>query len=390
MGGFVRDLLLGHPNLDVDVAVEGEAIALATELANSSGAKLEVADRFGTASLKLGPDLPHFDFITARSETYAAPGALPDVQPGAISDDLARRDFTINAMAIPVGSGQTGALLDPHNGLLDLEAGTVRVLHDRSFIDDPTRLFRAVKYAGRLGFAIAPDTLELVFRAVRDGAISTVSMDRITHELLLIMEEAHADTMLEALQRYGVLGAIHPLLARPFEAGGTAVGSVPRDIKRHLRRNAYLAILGAEFAGFPDDAKAFARYLSLDARLTRLVVDSSELANRWSRLGEPGLTPSQVYHLLHGLDLTALEAFTHIRALSADEIAWGHLHDYLGRLRHIKTLLGGDYLRELGVPPGPVYREILGGFLNAKLNGEVRDHEDEEAYIKKRLAQQGL
>ena len=219
VGGYVRDCFLKIPDYDIDIAVVGDAPALARKLAEESGAQAEIHEAFGTAVLTYEGDTFDLDIVTARSERYEHAGALPIIKPGTIADDMARRDFTVNAMAIRILPGDIGPLFDPHGGLDDMRSGLIRVLHDASFIDDPTRLFRAVKLAVRLGWRIETHTLELILQAVRDGVLATVSMDRITHELLLIMEEPKAEDTLAELQKLGLLTNIHPTFRWPYPAG---------------------------------------------------------------------------------------------------------------------------------------------------------------------------
>ena len=387
VGGYVRDIFLTRPHYDLDIAVQGDAIALANELHLRGDARLEATHRFGTAYLAFDDGRHELDLVTARSETYDFPGALPTVQPGDILDDLARRDFTINAMAIEVTPGGSGPLIDPHGGLRDTEAGLVRVLHPGSFLDDPTRIPRAVKYALRLGFEIEPETLELVFQAVRDGATATVSTDRIVHELLLIMEERNGGAMLAMLERLGVLRAIHPFLAWPYPPDSKIGPTDDGRLRPHERRDSYLAILAAEFAGDPADAEGLARSLRLGAHLARLMHDAAKLAHIWPELGQDNMPPSAIYHLLAGIDIEALRAYTRISAMAADTLAWQRLQDYLERLRLMKPEIGGNYLRELGIAPGPIYKTILDALLQSKLDGHVTLREDEERFVQDWLRQ---
>ena len=389
VGGYVRDLLLGRTHYDLDVSVEGDAVALAHELEGHLDARLEAAHRFGTAYMEFDGGRHFLDLVTARREWYEAPGALPTVEPGTIEDDLARRDFTINAMAIAVSPQGIGGLLDPHGGLGDLRAALVRVLHPGSFIDDPTRIPRAVKYAVRLHFQIEPGTLELIFQAVRDGALHTVSRDRIVREIILIMQERRAGVMLAKLEELGVLRAIHPYLAWPYPADSPVNVPEDADMPARERLDTYLAVLGAEFAPQPEEAEALAQSLGLGAHHTRLMRDAARLAHDWERLGSDNLSPSQLYGLLKGLDIAALEAYTRIGPMSADTVAWGHLHDYLGRLRHVRPELDGNYLRQLGVPPGRAYRDILGALLDAKLDGKLPTRADEERFVRHLLNDTG-
>jgi tRNA nucleotidyltransferase (CCA-adding enzyme) len=385
VGGYVRDLFLKIPDYDVDISVEGDAVTLASLLASESNLPRETHNEFGTARLDLTPEL-HLDFVTARKESYPTPGALPVVEAGSIQDDLARRDFTVNAMAVGIQPEGTGPVLDPHGGLEDLRARLIRVLHDKSFRDDPTRIFRAVKLAHRLGFKIEKGTLELILQAVRDGALSTVSIDRITNELLLILEEPNADAMLAELEKLGVLRAIHPGLSWPYEPGRFKPSG---NLKPAERRDAYLAAIAAEYADDPAEAEALARFLRLPSSLVRLMKDAATLARVWPQLGEE-LPASQVYNLLNGLNDKALRAYSHLPELSLDKVAWRHLNNYLVVLQHMRTELTGDYLRELGIPPGPLYKEILDELFRAKLDREVKSREDEERFVRERLHDKGL
>src|SRR5512140_947682 len=223
VGGLPRDILLGNPSKDLDLVVEGRAQALAEALAEQYGGRVVVHRAFGTAKWELlvrGPrpqgDVPApgavqaLDLITARSETYRQPAALPVVAPGTIVDDLRRRDFTINAIAIRLDGPHFGELRDDLGGRRDLEQRLVRALHPRSFVDDPTRMYRAVRYEQRYGFTIAEDTLRLLPEG--RGVVRSLSPQRIRHELDLMVDEAKAPSMLQRAAELGLLAAIHPSL----------------------------------------------------------------------------------------------------------------------------------------------------------------------------------
>ena len=182
VGGTVRDILLGEPSFDVDIAVEGDAIAFATSLAEALDGRVTAHDKFGTAVVLYGDD-ERVDVVTARTESYEAPGALPTVAPGSIEDDLFRRDFTINAMAASLRGDDKGQLVDPFDGRADLEAGRIRVLHDRSFLDDPTRIFRAIRYENRYGFRMDEHTAALAHEASHRDTSHDLSGARMREEL---------------------------------------------------------------------------------------------------------------------------------------------------------------------------------------------------------------
>jgi tRNA nucleotidyltransferase (CCA-adding enzyme) len=195
VGGPVRDLLLGRHAVDIDITVEQDSSTLARALAKRLGGRVRSFPQFLTYKVT-AEAMPEIDIATARREKYPRPGALPTVQPGKLKDDLLRRDFAINAMALDV---LTGELHDPADGASDLEARLVRVLHDRSFVDDPTRVFRGIRLATRLGFAIEPHTTELMHDAIADGALTTVAKERIWRELFLAMDEADAPDVVAAI-----------------------------------------------------------------------------------------------------------------------------------------------------------------------------------------------
>jgi tRNA nucleotidyltransferase (CCA-adding enzyme) len=273
--------------------------------------------------------------------------------------------------------------------LADLQAGLLRVLHDRSFFDDPTRIFRAVRLAVRLDLTIEPNTATLMRQAVQDGALSTVSMDRITHELRLIWQEPRSGKMMFFLDELGALERIHPDLPRVTRALRVE-WSHDAPTEPEQRKAAYLVSLGFEFGAEAEGALSLARHLHLDAREAALVRDGAALAQVWPRLHDPLLRPSEVYRLLTPMSADALEAALWLPYRETDTQARLHLGHYLTNLRHVRPILTGDYIRELGIPPGPIYREALRALLEAKLDGELPTREDEERYLRQQLAERGL
>lgn len=215
VGGFVRDLLLGAPTLDVDIAVEGNGVALATAVAHRWQGRLTVHKRFLTATVQWmehlsGFPLQRVDIATARKERYPQPAVLPEVEPASIADDLWRRDFSINAMALCLAPDRFGELIDLTGGYTDLQRGVIRALHDRSFIDDPTRIFRAVRYEQRFGFRIEPRTFRLLLSAKM--FLTLLTRDRIKHELWRVLQEREPEKPLQRLQRLSVLALTVPEL----------------------------------------------------------------------------------------------------------------------------------------------------------------------------------
>ena len=208
VGGVVRDLLLSRPNFDLDLVLEGDAINLAERLLQVRQGRIITHRRFGTAELQW--DKWSVDLATARSETYVEPGALPSVSPGSIEDDLFRRDFTINAMAVMLNPNRYGLLIDLYGGRDDLEHKLIRVLHENSFVDDATRIWRGLRYEQRLNFQLGENSLKLLKRNV--SMLDTISGDRIRHELELVLEEEFPEKVLLRAKKLKVLPKLHPAL----------------------------------------------------------------------------------------------------------------------------------------------------------------------------------
>lgn len=377
VGGVVRDLLLGRENFDLDLVVEGDAIALARELAEGKQCELTTHQRFGTAKLRWNGWSA--DIATARSETYAKACALPTVNPSTIRDDLFRRDFTINAMAVELNPGLYGHLLDLYGGLTDLEGKLVRVLHDRSFIDDATRIWRAIRYEQRLNFQLEPRTLELVKRDA--GYLKKVSGDRIRHELELIYKEDYPEKALCRAGELGVLGQLHPKLK--------ADGWLSTRYEQARQWNSpgipslglYLALLVYRMG--PDDVEEIITLLRLRKSTTRTLRDTIDLKNSLGRLAAAQITASQVYTLLIGYAAEAVVA-----SIIAGEIpeAVPHLTEFLEKLRYVRPALSGEDLKRLGVAQGPEIKDRLHRLLEARLDGKAATKRDEEALVGNWLA----
>jgi len=207
VGGLVRDLFLHRDNLDIDVVIEGDSIAFASRFAADHGARLTIYTRFKTATLVFRGGFK-VDVAMARTETYDRPGALPLVRPGSIRDDLFRRDFSINTLAICLNPGQFGVLLDPFGARDDIEGKSIRILHRASFVDDPTRIFRAVRFAKRFGFRIEDNTGILIRDAISAGLIEVLSGHRIASELRLILQEEDPPPIVQCLEELGILSRV--------------------------------------------------------------------------------------------------------------------------------------------------------------------------------------
>ena len=373
VGGPVRDVLLGSRVLDLDFSVEGDGIAIGKRLAERTGGKLTVHPQFGTATVAMSQC--RADLVTARREEYPAAGQLPHVTPGSIADDLERRDFSINAMAIRVWP-EGGDLLDPQGGLDDLESGVVRVLHRRSFADDPTRMFRAVRYEQRYNFRIDGGTLSLMASAVSLGDMDSVSGDRWLHEVEKILDEAEPGRLLLRASALGLLSGLHPSLGN--DAGLRALascGEEPHDPYEWLA-----ALFGPLSAR---DGRAVAQRLRLTGRRAALARDTIKLRDIEADVVKLAQRPSGLYRILKPFAPQAIAART---KLTGHPSARRALSLYLDELRFVRTSLNGDDLLEMGAFQGPQVGEILTQLLDARLDGKLSGREDERALARRLLA----
>jgi tRNA nucleotidyltransferase (CCA-adding enzyme) len=370
VGGVVRDLLLGRSNLDLDLVVEGDAINLAQALARWKRGKVTPHPRFGTARLQWANR--SVDLATARAETYASPGTLPTVRLGAsISDDLSRRDFTINAMAAELNPARFGGLLDPHQGRDDLERRCLRVLHEKSFIDDATRIWRALRYEQRLEFAIEPSTLKLLKRDI--SRLDTISGDRIRHELELILKEEQPERALQRADELGVLVRLHPQLKGDDWLGVNFLRARELSLPGLPPLPLYLSLLAYRLTG--SEIEQLISYLRLPKLSARALLDTVAIKGIMRELSVPGLAPSRVYARLHGYTTIALTA----NALATEATAAAeHIQLYLDALRYVNPTLTGEDLKKLGVPEGPKIKEILELLREARLDGKVSTRKEEE------------
>ncbi|MEW6287558.1 MAG: hypothetical protein AB1509_15150 [Chloroflexota bacterium] len=390
IGGSVRDLILGSAIQDLDLTVEGDAIALARALAKRHGGRVTAHTKFGTAKWFLPKDLQTessetLDLISARSETYKHPAALPTVKMGSMDDDIRRRDFTINTLAIRLDGDRFGELRDDLGGMDDLKQGIVRVLHAKSFMDDPTRMYRAVRYAERYGFKIAEETLTLIPQA--RPLIEKLSAQRIRHELDLILEEWNAAAMLARLAELDLLQPIHPALTFD-ESMRERLSHLhtyrglqhlsPWNITRGEQMRPsdlgwllWLMSLSQEQVSALNDRLHFTADL-----LASLFAVSKMYAAQSSFIG---LKPSQCVERLESYPLAAVEA---VGYAAKDPRVKECFDEYISKWRYIKPHLNGDDLKALGVEPGPRYAVILRRLRNAWLDGEVKTEAEEKALLK--------
>jgi tRNA nucleotidyltransferase (CCA-adding enzyme) len=378
VGGVVRDLLLGKANLDLDLVVEGDAIELTRQLKKTSTGKITTHPRFNTAKLQWNNW--SVDLATARSETYEKPGALPAVKPSSIDADLSRRDFTINAIAIGLNPGFYGKLLDPHGGRDDLKAKLIRVLHEKSFTDDATRIWRGLRYEQRLDFHLERKTLTLLKRDI--PMLDTISADRIRYEIECILQEKYPEKVFRRAQELEVLPKLHPALkgdgwlVEKFEQARKLCSPEPPPV------GLYLALLAYPLTG--EETERLISRLRLPKSLAQDLRDTMTLKGKMRLLATPGMSPSSIYHLLDNYSTPAMMA----NSLATESPAASqNIHLYLTRLKDIEISLTGDDLMRLGVAPGPHIRDIIDMLHKARLDGQITSKQDEEDLVKKWLAE---
>ena len=371
VGGTVRDILLGEPSFDVDIAVDGDAIALAQTLADALGGRVRAHEKFGTAVVVYGDD-ERVDVVTARTEFYDAPAALPAVQHASIREDLFRRDFTINAMAVSLKGDDYGRLVDPFGGRLDLEQKRIRVLHNLSFIDDPTRIFRAVRYENRYGFRMDEHTVRLARGCVEMGLVGDLSSARLRDELIALLEEGDVDHSILRLGELGADKAVHSHLAADEEA--VTLLARLRAIARQYDVAVPAWRLGLTALSRrlpPDEVYEWLQRLKVRRRDAEQIAAAVTVGPRIvERLRDRDVEPAEIVALA---DRYAPDAPLFALALADLE----PLHAYFQGLRDVRLEVTGTDLAELGLDESPRVGEILAELRRRKLNGELDGRESE-------------
>ncbi len=377
VGGGVRDMLLGRASADVDISIEGAGPQFDATLADALGGEVIARSEFGTSKLRLGDAA--IDLVMARSERYEHPGALPSVSPGSIHDDLARRDFSMNAMAVVLTTSDAswGDLFDPFGGQENLRHGLIKVLHDRSFVDDATRILRGVRYAGRFGFEFEGETLRLLRRDL--PYLDTIKGDRVRHEFERIFSESRAAHILRIARDIGALFAVYrPLNLTDFLISRLAEIDVEDTDERAML---FLPVLACSVQ--PNHHEGFISRLNMNADWARVVRDSAAVSALSESLKAPGLKNSDLYQMLHPFSEVAIRGC----AIASDSpLVAERLELFLNELRFIHPSLDGNDIMALGVPEGPQVGELLRELLAAKLDGLVSTRDDEEALVRRRTS----
>lgn len=380
VGGVVRDLLLGRSIFDLDVVVEGDAIALAKSLSEKLSLNFKKHHSFGTATVYFGPD--KIDFVTARREVYFHNGALPKVEPASLKEDLFRRDFTINSMAISLNKADYGSLIDPYQGMADLKKGLIRVLHNKSFLDDPTRILRAIRFQERFSFKLESQTAELMRQALDLGVLVLVNPHRWRDELVIILNEAEPLRPLKRLNSAVSFSFIDKTIKlgvddfKLFKKAKDAVGFYNRVFLGHRRIDAWLVYLAV-----------ILNKLSLESLLqvchkfgfrkgeTLRLASIKKNARVINDLSGP-LKPSRVYSLL---DHLSYETVIFYYACSSNKDFRKNIICYINKLSHLRLKIKGDDLKRLGLSPQNLYGKVLAKVLEEKMDKNINDKARESA-----------
>ena len=368
VGGAVRDLLMGRSPRELDVVVAADAAAFAAELASVLGANTTLHGRFGTAVVEW--EAGRIDVAARRAESYPSPGALPEVRPGSVAEDLQRRDFTVNAIAVALAGPDRGRVDAAEHALEDLAAGRLRVLHDGSFRDDPTRLLRLARYSARLGLQVEPHTAQLAAQALAADALASVSRARVGAELRLALREPDAPATLGALDSLGVMAAIDPELTFDARLVRLALTLLPSDGRPDLLLMACL-LLGLAGREENPELELFELLDGLEftaGERERVMLSSLDARSLVERLTHAS-KPSELHRVLRDepLEAVALAGALGGPGSHAAEMA----SEWLGGLRNVRLTITGDDLLAAGVASGPELGRRLEAALRRKLDGEL-------------------
>jgi tRNA nucleotidyltransferase (CCA-adding enzyme) len=409
VGGFVRDLLLDRETQDFDIVVEGDAITLSRKLVKQIGGRLISHKKFGTAKWDLPPlkdssisshqtDAKnpqeyypgHIDLIGARKEVYSHPTALPTVEEGDIFSDLSRRDFTINTLAIRLDTHHSGELLDPFEGQKDLRDQKIRILHDRSFEDDPSRQLRAVRFEQRFGFKIEPDTLQLM--AKDRNYLGKITGIRLRHELDLMLQEENWQAMFNRMAELGIFPAIQENLnwKRDWAFAIQNALNIQWDSKwgrkpRFGRLDLNLGLAYIVWLTFfkQEERIAIEKRLSFPISISKTADSTDNLHNNISKI-EDAIT-SKISIELNKFSTESIIAFL---CLKLDKKKRQLLEQYLSTWQFIKPELNGHDLAKMGIPKGAIYKTILEGLRASRIDGQIDSRDKEKKWVKNFLQRQ--
>lgn len=387
VGGFVRDLILGVKNLDLDIAVEGDGIKFAEDFSAKLKAGFIRHKRFGTATVTMNPVLK-VDIATARKEFYPQPASLPVVSSGTLKDDLFRRDFTINAMAISIAKKDFGRLIDFFGGMQDLRQKKIRILHKISFIDDPTRILRAIRFEKRYGFQLEAQTFQALKEAIRARMLERVSAQRIRDEIILILKEEDPLKQIRRIQELTGFGFLSPALSFTPKSF-TLLKSVESQIhwfKKECGSRFALQAWIIYFMGLLDplsigQVQAICKRFVFRREEEKNIITYKKINKDLIRkLSQPRLKPYTIFGLLENL---SYEVIILLKAKHRNRYLSNNVEKFIRFYKGRQLSVRGEDLRKLGIIPGPVYRKILRKVLEEKINGKIITKAQELKLLKK-------
>ena len=390
VGGIVRDLILGLTNVDIDLVVDGDGLSFGALLAETIPGRIKFHERFATFSLYLA-DGTKIDIASARKETYDFPGALPTVEKGTLKQDLFRRDFTVNAMAISLNGKSFGRLIDYFGGRQDLNLRIIKVLHEERFMDDPTRIFRSVRFEKRYGFTIEAETFSFARKAVEQNVFENVSFSRLKEELLLVLKEKNMVPILKRLQQIGLWERVFPELIltgeilfylksilKYKESNCQFFGSVDYDliillILCHQANKNQVEDFMEKYPWPKNYRRAFRKFLSLKQDLPFLLKSKNIPLSCYDKI--LGKLPNEVIIYLY---------------LISNRAKQNMIAKYFIKRQECVMAISGNDLKLLGITPGPAFKMILNQVRAAKLDGRIQTRDDEIAYVKELMRKEEI
>ncbi len=391
VGGFVRDLFLYRPNEDIDIVIEGDGIKFAVKYSKMVGARIHTHEKFGTAVV-IFPDGFKIDVASARVEYYKFPAALPIVEMSSIKLDLFRRDFTINTLAIQLIPDMFGTLIDFFAAQKDIKEKTIRILHNLSFVEDPTRVFRAIRFEQRFGFSLGKLTAGLIGNAVKMEFFTRLSGRRVFSELHQILEEENPTPAIIRLNDYGLLSVIHPKIILTEN-----MSTLFNNIKKVL---SWYDLLFLEESYMKWAVYFLALIQNCDYKTTKKICLHFELAPRYKKIFCTERIEADTYiawleqnlpvnnsRLYHELTRWKTELILYMMAATKKEKVKKLISNFFTKLRFITITINGKDLKNMGLEPGPIYREIFQATLDAKLNKNIKTKNDELQFAHQYLKQ---
>lgn len=390
VGGFVRDLILRYANLDIDIVIEGDGIAFAGTFAKRFGCRIKSHERFGTAVVVF-PDGFKIDIATARLEFYERPGALPTVELSSLKLDLYRRDFTINTLAVALNQKNFGELIDFFGAQKDIKDKAIRVLHNLSFVEDPTRVFRAIRFEQRYGFTMAKHTQGIIKNAVKLNLMERISGERLLNEMRALLEEENFLRAIDRIKEFDLIKFIHPdinlnkeemlLLERARD-----VLAWYKLLYMEERVEEWLVLFLAVIDQLKDDdALMMEKRFAIAGKHRVNILEARGAAIKALNMLQmkKGLKNSEVYKLLKPVPM---EDILYIMAKAKSDNTKKIISNFITHLKDCKTLINGNDLKRLGIPEGHIYSRILNALLEKRLDEEIKTRTDEEKAVKELMS----